>query len=119
MGGSLAAVTVGIFFIRVQRGVTKEAEERTMIDVRALFRDHVDGGAFGAAIFSRESLRADFEFLDSFQGKLHYRAADRVVLVVDPIDRNVDIAAAGSVYRDNRVTVLGRVIGIGGFHTRR
>src|SRR6267154_1730556 len=43
--GSLAAVAIGILFVRVQCGVAKVAEERTVIDIGALFRDHVDCGA--------------------------------------------------------------------------
>ena len=119
MRGILAAHTIRNLLIRVQRRVTKVAEKRAVINVGALFRDHVDGSAFGAAVFGREALRTDLEFLDRFQGKLHYRAANCIVFVVNTIDGDIDIAAVFSVHRENRIAVLGRVIRIGGFHTWR
>ena len=43
---TLTAQAIRNLFIRVQRRVTKVTEERTVIDVGALFGDHVDGRAF-------------------------------------------------------------------------
>ena len=62
--------------------------------VRSPLGDHVDGGAFRAAVFCREALGADLELLNGFERHLHDGAADGVVLVVDAIDGHVDVAAA-------------------------
>ena len=86
-----------------------------MIGVAAGLGDHVDGSALGAAVLSGKPLRADLEFLDSLQGKLHHCAADRVVFVIDAVDGGVDIAPVRAVNRNNRVTVLGRIVRVSRF----
>ena len=117
--GVLATFAVGNFLVGIQCRVAKVAEDRTMIVVRAGLSDHVDGRALGTAILRRKTLRADLEFLNRFQGKLHHRSANGVVLVVDPVDCDVHVATVGSVNRKNGITVLGGVIGIRGFHAWR
>ena len=106
----------GTFSSVSKRRVAEVAEDGPVIGVGALLGDHVDGGAFGAAVLGREALRADLEFLHGFQGKLHDRSADGVVLVVDAVDGDVDVAAAGAVDGENGVAVLGGIVRVGGLY---
>ena len=62
--------------------------------VRSGFSDHVDRGAFGAAVHSGKSLRGDLKFLHRLCGKLHDGAANRIVLIVNAIHRHIHITAA-------------------------
>ena len=55
-------------------------------------------------------MRADNEFLNSFQWKLHHRAAYSVVLVIDPVDRDVHITTARTIRPKHCNAVLGGVI---------
>src|SRR6185369_1063239 len=76
---------VSLLLIFIESLITEEAEGRTVVLVRARLGDHVDGGAFGAAVGGRETLRRNREFLHGFQRKLHDRTTDGVVLVVHTI----------------------------------
>ena len=87
-----------------------------MKEVRAGLGDHVDGGALRTAIHSRKALRTDLKLLHRFQGQLHDRPAHGIVLVVDPVDRYVDIPSAVAVDRQNGVTVFCGIVRIGRFH---
>jgi len=62
---------------------------------------------------AEKALGADLEFFDRFTGQLHHWAAYGVVLVIDAVDGDVDVTPALAVYRENRVTILGGIVGIG------
>ena len=83
-----------------------------MVIVRALFRDHVDRCAFGTPVFGGEALRTDLKLLDRFEGQLHHGSAHCVVLVVDAVHRDVDIAAVFAVDGENRVAVFRGIVGV-------
>src|SRR5215813_10479107 len=83
-----------------------------MVVIRAGLGDHVDGSSFGAAVCRRGALRANYEFLDSFQRKLHNGATDGVVLVVHAVDGGVDVATTLSIYGENGVAILSGIIGV-------
>ena len=89
-----------------------------MIVVGARLGDHVDRRAFRASVHRREALRADLEFLNCFQGKLHHRSTHRIVFVIHTIDGDVDVAAPVSVHGENCIAVFCRVVGVGGLHSR-
>src|SRR6266702_496853 len=114
--GSSAALASGILFVRVQIGVTEVPEDRTVVEVRARLRDHVNGSAFRPAIYGRKTLCADHKFLDGFQGKLHHGPANGVVLVIHPIDGDVDVAATVSVDGKNGIAVFCGVVRVSGLH---
>ena len=84
--------------------------------VRSALGDDIDSRALRSAVFSREALRADVVFLNSLERKLHHHAADRVVLVVDAIDGDVHVAATVAIDREDRVPILGRIVGVCCFH---
>ena len=88
-----------------------------MIAVSPGLGDHVDRGTLGASVLGGEALGSDLEFLHGLKRKLHDRATDRVVFIVDAIDGRVDIAAIGAVDRKDRIAIFGRVVGVRGFHT--
>ena len=90
-----------------------------MVAVGSLLGDHVDGGAFGAAVFSGEALGADLKFLDGFERQLHHRIAEGVVFVVNTVHGDVDVTAAGTVDGEDGVAVLVGVVGVGGFDAGR
>src|SRR5581483_8435159 len=113
----VTAFAVRIFFIGIENRITEVAEDRTVIGVRSRFGNHVDGPAFRATVLRREALRADLELLHGFQRKLHDRSADGVVFVVNAVDCDINVASTFAVDGENRVTVLGWIVGIGGFHT--
>src|SRR2546422_561902 len=98
--------------LRIELLFPEETKRRPVIVVRAELRNQVDGGAFRTPVGGREALRADHEFLNSLERKLHHRTADGVVFVVDAIDGYVDVAPALPIHREDCITVLGRVIRI-------
>src|SRR6185437_9269603 len=110
------AGSVRHFFICVERSVAEIAEDGPVIVIASRLGDHVDGGAFRPAVLGGKPLRTDLEFLHGLKGKLHHRAADGVVLVIDAVDGDVHVPAARAIYGKNGVAVLGRVIGIGGLY---
>ena len=118
MRRSRRAVAVGVFLIGVQAGIAEVAEERSVITVAAALGDDVDGGAFRAAVLGREALGADLELLNGFERKLHHRAADGVVLVVDAVQGHVHVTAAVTVDGEDGVTVLGGIVGVGKLDAR-
>src|SRR5258708_3715211 len=117
--GCCAAGASRVLLVGVKTCVAEEAKDRTMIGVGTLFRDHVDGSPFGPSVDCRKSLCANHKFLDGLQGKLHDRAAYGVVLVVHPVDGDVDVPPARAIYRQNRVTVFGGIVRIGSLNPGR
>ncbi len=113
MAGVVPPMPFGMLLIGVQSGVAEEAEGGTVELVGAALGDDVDGGAFRAAVLSREALGADVKLLHGFKGKLHHRSADSVVFVVDAVDGDVDVASAVAVHGQDRVAVLGGIVGVG------
>ncbi len=87
-----------------------------MVVVRPGFRNHVNSRTFRSAIDCREALSGDLELLHGLGRKLHDWPAHGVVLIVYPVDGHVDVAAALTVYRQDRVAHLGRVVGIRRLH---
>ena len=83
------------------------------------FCDHIDRGTLRPAIRGGKALRADHEFLDRLEGKLHHRATDGVVLVVHAINCDIDVAAVLAVNGKNRVAVLGWIVRVCRLHTWR
>ena len=91
--GRIDGGAVGLLLIGIERLITEVGERRSVEVIGSRLGDHVDGGAFGAAIGRRETLRADQELFHRFQGKLHDRPADGAVFVVDAVDGDVGVAA--------------------------
>ena len=79
----------------------------------------VDGRTFTAAVYRREPLRADIELEDGFKRELHNRAANRVVFVVNAVDRHVDVSSGGTVGGKHSDALLGGIVRIRGFRSRR
>ena len=107
LSGLLADGVVGLEGLGAE-----EAVEGAVKLIGAGFGDDVESGAFAAAVLGGEAVGADLELLHGFEGKLHDGAADGVVLVVDSVDGGVGVASAGTVYRVDRVTILGGVVAV-------
>src|SRR5207247_8896385 len=107
----------GILLICVQAGIAEESKYGAVIVVGALLGDHIDSGAFGAAVFRREPLSADLEFFHGFQGQLHYGSSDRVVLVIHAVDRNVYVASTRTVHGKYRVALFRGIVAISSLDT--
>ena len=98
--------------IRVQRLVAFGKEQRAVQHVGARLRDQVDRGTGSAAIGGGEALGGNGEFFHRFQRHLHHRTANRVVLIVNAVDSDVDIASAGAIGGKDGDAVLGGVVGV-------
>src|SRR5262249_16677273 len=98
--------------IGIQSLIAEEAVRRAVDLVGSRLSDHIDGGAFAAPVGSGEALRADLEFFDCLQRQLHPRTAYGVVLVVDAVYCEVNVAPARSVDTKNRIPVLCGIVGI-------
>ena len=81
------------------------------------FRNHINGSAFATTVHRREALRTYDELLNCFEWKLHHRATDGVVLVIDAINRDVNIAATRTINAENRYTILSRIIRVDRLHS--
>ena len=114
--GAVIKPRIGKLLGRIKRPIAEKSESRTMVVVRPGFCNHVNGSAFGPAIDCREALRRDLEFLHRLCGKLHDGPAYGVILIVHAVDRYVDVAAALTVYRQDRIAVLGGIVGVRRFH---
>src|SRR5262249_54839261 len=97
-GNSRVVRRIGKLLIRVERLIAEEPEYRTVDIIRSGFRDYVDGSSLRPAVDRREALGGHLEFLHGFRRKLHDRAANRVVFVVDSVDADIHVAAALAVY---------------------
>ncbi len=114
-----AAGASRVLLVGVKTSVAEKTKDGTVIVVGTLFRDHVDGSPFGPSVDCRKSLRANHKFLDGLQGKLHDRAAYGVVLIIYPVDGNVDVPPARAIYRQNRVAVFSGIVRIGSLNPGR
>src|SRR5262245_46402616 len=101
MGLGSGSVPIRHCLISVKGLVAEETKRRTVVVVRSRFGDYVDGGACRAAVYSREALRGDLEFLHRLRRKLHHGAAYGVVLVVNAVDGYVDVASAVAIHGQN------------------
>ena len=101
----------------IQRLITEKSEQRAVIAVGSRLGDHVDGRALRSSICGREALGADGKLLHGFQRKLHDRATDGAVLIVDSVYGDVHIAAVLPIDRENRVPALGGVVRVRGLNT--
>ncbi len=90
-----------------------------MGNIAAALGHHVHRRAFAAPVRRRKALRRNIELLDGFERQLHYRPAHRTVLVVDAIDRHVDVAPTRTVGGEHAHAVFGRVVRIDRARPRR
>src|SRR5205807_9338172 len=81
--------------------------------------DYIDGGSLAATIHGRKALGANYKLLNRFERELHHRTADGVVLVVDSIDGDIDISAAGTIDPENCNAILCRIVRVHRLGPRR
>src|SRR5215203_207333 len=90
-----------------------------MIIASARPGDYVDRSALTPAVHGREACRTNHKLLNCLERKLHYWSTDSVVLVVNPIDCDVDVAAARAIDSEHGDSAFGWVVRINGFNSRR
>src|SRR5215212_11720189 len=90
-----------------------------MIIASARPGDYVDSSALTPAVHGGETCGTNHKLLNRLERKLHYWSTDSIVLVVNPVHCDVDVAPTRTIDSEHGDSAFSWVVRINGFNSRR